>query len=103
MWIASGEYNDLHNAYQAWKALAQKNDRLLERATDLAQEAVEIFKGRQQEIDDLKEALAFYADEKNWDDEGRAGEWQSFENLDTIGPEYEFECDNGERARKAIG
>lgn len=55
------------------------------------------------ERDRLREALRFYADPDNYDDEGAPGEWLTIpSNPSNGGEEYDFDPDGGERARAAL-
>lgn len=55
------------------------------------------------EIRRLREALAFYADKDNYDDDGTPGEWITIpSNPANGGEETDFEPDLGKRARNAL-
>lgn len=49
----------------------------------------------------LREVLAWYGDERNWDGDGRAGKYV-VEYTDDYDHFTDFDCDNGERARAAL-
>ena len=69
---------------------------------ELEREALEVVRAENVRLADrvraLSEALRWYADEANYDEEGAPGEWESGVRRDEAG----FDCDNGERARAAL-
>lgn len=86
-----------------WKALCEDYRNTLWSTLDTLEDTVRELQEERDKNTRLRNALAFYANDESWDDEGRAGEWEGHENLDTIGVEYEFECDMGDRAKRALG
>lgn len=57
----------------------------------------------ERERDRYQAALRYYADEKNWDDEGRIGVYSSWHDDYSGATEHDFDGDNGAVAQIALG